>query len=641
MEVNMKITFTKHEKKEKYDDKILDIYVDGEMTGYIEEDGYGFEARHGNKVYESQLIGSASTIIELKRKITRYYERNDVKRDKRDEIKYLPKTDSEFYPTPRKLCGEMIGLIDWKNVYTILEPSAGKGDIVDAIKKYCEYGYGKKLTHHYSDKRIDVDCIEIDENLRYVLSGKQYRVVHDDFMTYNTQKRYDLIIMNPPFSVGAKHLLRAIEMQREGGQIVCLLNAETIRNPFTAERKLLANRIEKYGAKVKYVKDAFKHAERPADVEVAIVYFDIPPKEKTSTIFDRLSKAQKEKYEAQGVKDVAPSDGIELLLRSYELESALGVEFLKEYNAIAPRIMSGSESYDRPLISLKVKDNAVSKIDAEVINDYLHCLRLKYWQKLLSVSELTNMMTSGIRDAYESKIQKMQEYEFSEYNINQVILDIRQQVLNGIESEIEELFDKLSAEHAYYDDCKNNIHYYNGWKTNKAHKVNYKVIIPLNGYNTHCVYERGRYKLVYNDYISESKCFYTLSDIEQSLSYLDGKGATYGTGGLLCAIRNAERCGETKNIECRYFSLSFYKKGTVHITFNENAKILVDRLNIFVGKRRNWLPPQYGRKAYNDMAQEEKEIVVSFDGTEENYEKVFQHQNEYLIGREEIVKICG
>lgn len=638
----MKITFTKHEKKEKYSDKILDIYVDGEMTGYIEEDHHAFEARHYNKVYGSQFIGASSTIIALKKKIAQYYEQNGVKQDKRDEIKYLPEADSEFYPTPRKLCGEMIGMIDWKDVYTILEPSAGKGNLVDAVKKYCEYGYGKKITRSHDGKRIDVDCIEIDENLRYVLSGKQYRVVHDDFMTYNTQKRYDLIIMNPPFSVGAKHLLRAIEMQREGGQIVCLLNAETIRNPFTSERKLLANRIEKYGAKVKYVKDAFKHAERQADVEVAIVYFDIPQKEETSTIFDRLSRAQKEKYEAEDVKDVAPSDGIELLLRSYELESALGVEFLKEYNAIAPRIMSGSEIYDKPLISLKVRDNEVSKVDAEVINDYLRCLRLKYWHKLLSVPELTNMMTSGIRDAYESKIQKMQEYEFSEYNINQVILDIRQQVLNGIESEIEELFDKLSAEHAYYDDCKNNIYYYNGWKTNKAHKVNYKVIIPCNGYDTHYVFDKhDRLKYMYTENIRESKCYSTLSDLEQALSYLDGKGATYGTSGLSARLLRAEREYQTKNIDFRYFSLSFYKKGTVHITFNENAKILVDRLNIFVGKRRNWLPPQYGRKAYNDMAQEEKEIVVSFDGTEENYEKVFRNQNEYLIGREEIMKICG
>ena len=638
----MKITFTKHEKKEKYDDEILDIYVDGEMTGYIKEDNYGLEARHYNKVCGSQFIGAANTIIALKKKIAQYYEQNGVKQDKRDEIKYLPEADSVFYPTPGKLCGEMIGMIDWKDVYTILEPSAGKGDLVSAVKKYCEYGYGKKTTRYHNGKRIDVDCIEIDENLRYVLSGKQYRVVHDDFMTYNTQKRYDLIIMNPPFSVGAKHLLRAIEMQRDGGQIVCLLNAETIRNPFTAERKLLTNRIEKYGAKVKYVEDAFKRAERPADVEVAIVYFDIPKKEETSTIFDRLSKAQKEKYEAQGVKDVAPSNGIELLLRSYELESALGVEFLKEYNAIAPRIMSGSESYDRPLISLKVRDNTVSKIDAEVINDYLRRLRLKYWEKLLSVPELTRMMTSKIRSEYEEKISEMQEYEFSEYNINQVILDIKQQVLNGIEEGMDELFDKLSAEHAYYDDCKNNIHYYNGWKTNKAHKVNYKVIIPLNGYDTHYDYDKhGRLKYMYTENIRANQCYYTLSDLEQALSYLDGKGATYGTSGLSARLWRAEREYQTKNIDCRYFSLSFFKKGTCHITFNDEAKILVDKLNIFAGKRRNWLPPQYGKKAYRNMTKEEQQVVLSFDGDEETYNNVYEHQNEYLIGRDEIMKICG
>ena len=35
--------------------------------------------------------------------------------------------------------------------------------------------------------------------------------------------------MNPPFSNGDKHLLKALKMQEKGGAIICLLNAETIR----------------------------------------------------------------------------------------------------------------------------------------------------------------------------------------------------------------------------------------------------------------------------------------------------------------------------------------------------------------------------------------------------------------------------
>lgn len=39
-------------------------------------------------------------------------------------------TESEFYPTPTELVQKMLECVDFKKVKTILEPSAGKGDIL-------------------------------------------------------------------------------------------------------------------------------------------------------------------------------------------------------------------------------------------------------------------------------------------------------------------------------------------------------------------------------------------------------------------------------------------------------------------------------------------------------------------------------
>ena len=39
----------------------------------------------------------------------------------------LPK---EFYPTPRELLDKITMDIDWRMIRSVLEPSAGKGDIV-------------------------------------------------------------------------------------------------------------------------------------------------------------------------------------------------------------------------------------------------------------------------------------------------------------------------------------------------------------------------------------------------------------------------------------------------------------------------------------------------------------------------------
>ena len=150
---------------------------------------------------------------------------------------------SEFYPTPQSLVCKMLDGIDWSYVHTILEPSAGKGDILREIAR---------KEHSLYRNEFDVDCIEIDPNLRQILKynfsperekefdyndpeyqtffDKGIHVVHDDFLTYNPYKRYDLIIMNPPFSNGDKHLLKALKMQEKGGNIICLLNAETLKN---------------------------------------------------------------------------------------------------------------------------------------------------------------------------------------------------------------------------------------------------------------------------------------------------------------------------------------------------------------------------------------------------------------------------
>ena len=102
-------------------------------------------------------------------------------------------------------------------------------------------------------------------------------IVHDDFMSYDTRKHYDLILMNPPFSEADSHLLKAIQMQEVcGGKVLCICNAETLLNPYSAKRKVLMNKLHSLDAKVNFVDNAFVSAERKTDVRVALIYVDIP-----------------------------------------------------------------------------------------------------------------------------------------------------------------------------------------------------------------------------------------------------------------------------------------------------------------------------------------------------------------------------
>jgi 16S rRNA A1518/A1519 N6-dimethyltransferase RsmA/KsgA/DIM1 with predicted DNA glycosylase/AP lyase activity len=106
--------------------------------------------------------------------------------------------NENFFPTPTDLIRKILAKVKLDKIESVLEPSAGKGDIAEEVVK-------QKSTNWREWKNID--CVEIEPELALILKGKKFRVVYDDFLTFQTFKRYDLIIMNPPFDDGDKHLL--------------------------------------------------------------------------------------------------------------------------------------------------------------------------------------------------------------------------------------------------------------------------------------------------------------------------------------------------------------------------------------------------------------------------------------------------
>ena len=136
--------------------------------------------------------------------------------------------NDEFYPTPPGLIEKMLSDIDWKMIETVLEPEAGKGDLIKgAIQSFFSGS-------PYNRRQLDIDCIEKDQYLRQILRYNfsseaiteqenrfyelnrmayssrsdseqrehkqlsQYldefrsgdvRIIHDDFLTYRGQKK--------------------------------------------------------------------------------------------------------------------------------------------------------------------------------------------------------------------------------------------------------------------------------------------------------------------------------------------------------------------------------------------------------------------------------------------------------------------
>ena len=79
----------------------------------------------------------------------------------------------DFYPTPYNLIEKMLSTVNFYMIKSILEPSAGKGDIVDAIRKKTA-----PQSRWDQEPRLDIDCIEINSDLRHIffLSSNQSRL---------------------------------------------------------------------------------------------------------------------------------------------------------------------------------------------------------------------------------------------------------------------------------------------------------------------------------------------------------------------------------------------------------------------------------------------------------------------------------
>ena len=559
-----------------------------------------------------------------------------------------------FYPTPPKLAGMMLAGLDFRSMRRVLEPSAGKGNLIRALAGAVHDS--DRWHHNYA---LDVDCVELDPYLRQILKyefseeGKEplyqeretmdgsrialsteqkarlaqirreldilervnVRIVHDDFFTFHTHQRYSLCLMNPPFANGDLHLLRAREIMRYGGKIVCLLNAETIRNPYTNSRKILSRKLEELNAEVQYVDGAFRDAERKTDVEVAIVRIDMPAPEYHSAIYAEMKKAADKRLDLNPeLKQLVTTDYLAQAVQMYRVEVEATVRLIQEYHALVPYMrkdLSENEPFGHnPILDLVVDHgNSYGSFDYP---KYMRLVRLKYWRALLKNEKFVGKLTSELRERYRSEVEKLAEYEFSMFNIRQVYFDMQESMSDGIEGAIMALFDKLTVEHTWYPESKQNVHYYNGWKTNQAHKVGAKCIIPVNMYATKTNFQgRGDWKEI--QAFDESKAFAALSDLEKTLDYLSAQPVRDGYD-LKARLAWIQPGQAVRNIELKYFKLDAYKKGTIHIKFLPEAMPIVERLNIFAGRKRDWLPPNYGKSGYADMDAEEKAVVDAFHG---------------------------
>lgn len=126
-----------------------------------------------------------------------------------------PKKEFQFFETPDELADKMVKLAESQPSDLVLEPSAGRGAIVNAIKR--------KLPGKI------VDCFEISDINRMVLEKIPGLVVRGwDFLQAKPEQlpEYDKIIANPPFSKNQDitHIYKMWDCLGDGGTLVAIIS---------------------------------------------------------------------------------------------------------------------------------------------------------------------------------------------------------------------------------------------------------------------------------------------------------------------------------------------------------------------------------------------------------------------------------
>lgn len=513
----------------------------------------------------------------------------------------------DFYPTPPKLIQKMIDkldYIDFQKCTYILEPSAGSGSIIDYYKEY----YMKRNNRYvrYNSKAEDYltfDAIEIDERLASLLRGKGVNVVWDNFLTFEPQRFYQLVIMNPPFNgnEGCRHLLQAIRIQeRIGGQILCILNSETLKNAYSNNRKELANLLSKYNADIEYIQDAFTESERYTEVETALIYINVPMVD-NETMFERELKRDNPEIEFDSIKSLMPTmNKLETLIFECDMIKKSGIELFKEKMKIDNMLQGMNLKSKIQICDDYCKPNVLS------VNSFVDKINLEYWQKFIEETDFKNRLPSKLRNNFTYNMEKQKNITFNLENVRYFYEELVNSIPKSYEETCSRIFDELTVKSAYTEKSWNQtVYLYSGWKTNSAYKIQDKSIIRF--YNNGYMY---RLPDVLTDLVI---IFENLSGRKNTLDQKNENGTVYQR--ILDSIKRYE-----KNIDCPFMFIDSYKKGTLHLKYKD--KSLVEAFNIIVGREKQWLPDDFGQKSYSDMTQEEKDLVMEFGLEIEEYDKL-------------------
>lgn len=504
----------------------------------------------------------------------------------------------DFYPTPNAVIEQMMLGEDFIGK-TILEPSAGKGDIVDWLKKNM---VGRVI------------ACENDPNIRKLLNGK-CEMIAEDFLTVTADmvSHVDYIVMNPPFSQGAKHILHAWEIAPPGCTIVALCNSSNLDRYNRFDYRTLQETVNLYGNE-EYLGEVFKEdAERRTRVSVSLVKLYKEGKgdnEWDGYFFSEIDEDTANLNEKEGIMQYN-------VIRDLVNRYVSAVKLFDETMQAAKRINETAEFCDYNTDEngevrkntygyLPITFGAITANEraTEVTHDqYKKELQKYYWRIIFQKLDMEKYATQNLREQINRFIEMQKNVPFTMGNVYRVVDMVIQTTGQRMQRALQEAFDHIcsfSAENSTAGEK---------WKTNANYMINQKFIVPwiCSSYEYHT---KGSYvKLNYSG--SNNK----MEDVSKALCYITGTNYD-NIRNLSDAVLLQRPCwGEW--FKWGFFLCKGFKKGTMHFKFlDENVWMDFNRK---VAELRGWnLPKKTGKKRKEPQCKKTEEKGSIFREMEVN-----------------------
>lgn len=471
----------------------------------------------------------------------------------------------DFYPTPEHVVDMMISTSDVRGK-VVLEPSFGKCNIV------------RRLNDLGAEEVIG--C-EINDTLRGSAQG--VRVIGDDFFNVTREQvsHIDMIVMNPPFSEQKRHISHAWDIAPDGCEIISLCNAGMFGRWSPQHDQTLIDTIETYGY-YDELGDVFSDSEeRKTDCEVACIHLFKPGSGDSE--FAGFLSFEPDEEQPQGDGIVTYNEVREAVNRYVAAVSMWDsvMEGNSKINAVIGELSFGDIKFGAFWCGYgKDKYTAITR------ETFKKELQKHAWRWVFAKFDMQRFLTRSVYEQLNKAVEKMSHMPFTVRNVYRMIDMIIQTHSQRLDNVIIDAFERICK---YSDD---NVTYHGEkWKTNAAHMVNKRFIIPyICDYDTRypslCQHVRVNYSDSADlDDLNKALCYISGIPYEERWTDANGREQVRRMKSLDAFTRDIDmKWGEW--YDWGFFRIKGFKKRTMHFEFQSEE--LWYKFNQRVAQIKGW-----------------------------------------------------